>query len=198
MHRSGIALAAFAGLAFAQNSTVQFFWPDAAVYEVPAVTVQSVNASATVLHIACPTSQASSCEWGQGMDYTIFNSSTYEATMTGNSSMMTRTCEAKEQGDVNCFMEGKDEKRTELFAVQEHWSSDAVNTVVGTVDSGVEKLRAAPTGAASSFSPSAAVGSSATATASSTNLPQATGAAGENRAQSAFVLLCAAAATLYM
>lgn len=195
MYAIPVALAAFSGLAAAQNSTIGFFWPNAAVWEVPAITVQTVNASATVLAIACPTSQKSSCEWGH-MNYTIFDHSTYEATMTNASYSITRTCVAKETPTVECFMEGRDDARDMAFAAQEQFSADVGHEVVATVDSGAEKLVAASTGAASSSGPSPAAGSGGSATASSTSAPQATGNAGENRVQSALVLLFAVAAAL--
>jgi hypothetical protein len=195
MHGSAIVLAAFAGFAIAQNSTVEFFWPSAATWEVPAITIQSVNASATVMHIACPSSQKSSCEWGH-MNYTIFEQSTYEATMTNASYSITRTCVAKETPSMTCYMEGRDDAQDAVFAAQEAWVVAADSKVVATVESGGEKLVAASTAAASSSGPSPAAGSSATATASSTSSPQATGAAGENRVQTMFMLLGAAAAAL--
>lgn len=193
MHRSIIALAACAGLTVAQNSTIGFFWPYAVTFEVPAITVQSADTSATVLKIACSTRQMSSCEWGQGMNVTILDGSTYEATMTNATYSITRTCVAKETPSVDCFMEGSDKASPAEFAAREHWSEDSPHMVVATIESGVEKLAAA-----TSSTPSPAGGSSAAATVASTSSPQTTGAAGDLRAQSAIVLLCAAAVALYM
>lgn len=195
MHRSILALAACVGLAVAQNSTVAFFWPSAATWEVPAITVQSVNASATVMQIGCPKKQKSSCEWG-AMNYTIFDQSTYEATMTNASYSITRTCVAKETPSVKCYYEGYDRAQVAAFAGTELLFADAYNDVVATIDAGVELLAAAT--AASGSGPSPAAGSSATATASSTSTPQATGAAGAIRAELAIVVLGAAAAAVYV
>jgi hypothetical protein len=196
MHRSILALAACAGLAIAQNSTVEFFWPDAATWEVPAITVHSVNASATVMHIGCPKKQKSSCEWGT-MNYTIFDQSTYEATMTNASYSITRTCVAKEAPSVKCYHEGYDREQVVAFAGTQMLFADAYNEVVATIDAGVELLAAA-TAAVSGSGASPAAGSSATATASATKSPQASGAAGTIRAEIAVVLVGAVAAAMYV
>ena len=198
MYRSILALAACAGLALAQNSTVSLFWPDAATWEVPAITVQSANASATIMQIGCPAKQKSSCEWGT-MNYTIFDYSThsthylrYEATMTNASYSITRTCVHKEMPSVKCYYEGYDRADTAAFAGTQMLFADAFNEVVATIDAGVELLAAA-TAAMEGSGPSPAAGSSATATAtataSSTTSPQATGAASAIRAELAVVLL---------
>ncbi|KAF3036931.1 hypothetical protein E8E12_005620 [Didymella heteroderae] len=191
-----IVFAAFAGLTVAQNSTVEFFWPSAVTWEVPAITIQSVNSSATIMHIGCPRKQKSSCEWGH-MNYTIFDQSTYEATMTNASYSITRTCVAKETPSVQCYMEGSDDAGNAAFAGTENWFADAFNEVVATVDVGAELLAAA-TAVASGSGPSPAAGSSATATVSPTNSPQATGAAAEVRPELAVMLLGAAAAAMYI
>lgn len=196
MYKSVIALAACAGLVNAQNSTVEFFWPDAAAWEVPAVTVQSVNASATVMHIGCPKKQKSSCEWGT-MNYTIFDQSTYEATMTNASYSMTRTCVAKETPTVECYYEGYDRAQIAAFAGTELLFADDYNEVVATIDAGAELLAAA-TAAVSGSSPSPAADPSATATASSANSAKSTGAADAIRAELAAVLVGAAAAAMYI
>lgn len=192
MRGSAVILAASAGLTIAQNSTVSFFWPNAAAFDVPAITVASVNASATVMHIGCPKKQKSSCEWGT-MNYTIFDQSTYEATMTNASYSITRTCVAKETPSVQCYYEGSDRAGNAAFAGTQNLFNDAFNEVVATIDAGVELL-AATTPAASESGASPAAGSSATATASSTNSAQARGTATENRAHVAFMLLGVAAA----
>ncbi|KAF3035375.1 hypothetical protein E8E11_001337 [Didymella keratinophila] len=196
MPKSVLALAACAGLALAQNSTVEFFWPSAATWEVPAITVQSVNASATVMQISCPKKQKSSCQWGT-MNYTILDQSTYEATMTNASYSITRTCVAKETPSVECYYEGNDRAETVAFAGTQRLFADAFNEVVATIDAGVELLAAA-TAAVEASGASPAAGSSATATASSTRSLQASGAAGTVRAELAVALVGAVAAAVYV
>ena len=201
-----IAFAACSGLTLAQNHTLEFFWPHAAYYQNPAVTVKSVNASATVFHVACPEPTTSdhyplyNCDWKGGVDYTIFNSSTYEATMTGNSYALTRTCEAKGQEGVECYMEGHDDRITAVSAANEFWADDITNTITATVTSGGEKLKATTqiafaslaidSGASPAATPSATSGIQVVATAagSTGGVPQATGAASNSRAGSSVLL----------
>jgi hypothetical protein len=201
-----IALAACSGLTLAQNHTLEFFWPHAADYQSPAVTIKSVNASATVFHVACPEPTTSdhyplyNCDWEGGVDYTVFNSSTYEATMTGYSSVLTRTCEAKGQEGVNCYMEGRDDRIIAVSAANEVWADDITNTITATVASGGEKLRAVTQSAFASLAmdsaaspaatPSATSGKQVVATAagSTGGVPQVTGAASNGRAGSLVLL----------
>lgn len=181
-----VTLAACSGLTLAQNDTVQFFWPHAALYQDPVVTVQSVNASATIFNVACPmpTSSASSntthCNWGQGLDYTIFNGSTYEATMTsGDDYTVTRTCEDKGQGGVNCYAEGYDGSISSVFLINEHWEAESQSTITATIISGAEKLSAAHVASTSTaLSPGQSLTTGSVATSGLTvGVPQATGAA---------------------
>jgi hypothetical protein len=184
MRGSIIALAACSGLTLAQNDTLQFFWPHAALYEDAAVSVKVVNPSTTVFHVACSTyttsyrSASENCNWNQGMDYTIFNGSVYEATMTGKSHAMTRSCIDKSHEGVNCYAEGYDEIRSGPYIANEHWGGSTTDTATATITAGVEKLR--PTYSETpSAAGSATAGSHATslATASTPVIPSATGAA---------------------
>ncbi|KAF9693741.1 hypothetical protein EKO04_008520 [Ascochyta lentis] len=137
MRQSILALAAYLGLVYAQNETLEFFWPHAADYQDPAVTVKTVNPSTTIFHVACPDSTTSAnptssnyvedCHWQQGMDYTIFNISTYEATVTGSGYAMTRSCLDKGQGRVLCYAEGMDEVLDGRFIMNESWGAQCLS-----------------------------------------------------------------------
>lgn len=207
MFKSIIALAVYSGLVLAQNETLKFFWPYGEDYPVPAVTVKSVNASATVFYVACPsTSSGSDCDWRLGLNYTIFDQTTYEATMTGDEYAVTRTCVDQSEDGVKCYAEGYDGKIKSQYLANEFWASDATNTVTATIASGAEKLKAAPTNAVSGSSSAAAAGSAVTSTGASATgsvapSPVATGAAGKHCADlaaSGLVALCLGAAALYM
>ena len=113
-----VALAAYQGLVIAQNATLSFLWPHAAKYQAPDVTIESANPSATIFRIACPTTITGNnlnqeCDWQQGMDYTIFKRTTYEATMSvvdsATSYAYTRTCvdERPRMEDIKCHLEGE-------------------------------------------------------------------------------------------
>ncbi|KAH6639823.1 hypothetical protein C7974DRAFT_470259 [Boeremia exigua] len=203
MVKSLVALAACTGLAFAQNQTIEFFWPKGGDYEVPDVSIKSVNASATVFAVACPSPSTYDCDWSLGFNYTIVNSSTYEATMSRDDYMVSRTCQDKGQGGVNCYAEGNDKAHFSSFAANEVWGAITANTFTATVTSGGELLMAASTGSASSSSPSPQAGSSApsasvSATASTTS--QATGAAGKNYVDHSMglIIVGAGAVALYV
>ncbi len=185
MFGSLVTFVALAGLAIAQNRTIQFFWPHAEDYQVPAVTVQSVNASATVLHVACPSpSDPYNCDWRLGVNYTIFQSSTYEAIVHGYDYALTRTCKDNGKDGVSCYAEGYDERITSAYLANEVWAADTANTVTAMVASGEELLKAAVASAPSSSTSPPQDGSSMTSagaseTASSAPQREATGAAGK-------------------
>lgn len=205
MFKSLLALTAYSSLALAQNETFKFFWPHADLYSVPDVAVESVNASATVFNVACPNlSSGNDCDWLSGVDYTIYDQSTYDFTVSGGDYTMTRTC-IDQSTEVKCYAEGFNTKINGPYLANEVWASDATNTVTATIASGAEKLKAAPTNAASGSSSAPATGAAATSTSASVtgsaaSAPAATGAAGKNRAHLAagLVALCAGATALYI
>ncbi|KAJ4994177.1 hypothetical protein SVAN01_00006 [Stagonosporopsis vannaccii] len=199
-----IAFAACSGLALAQNETFNFFWPHADDLLAPGVIIKTVNASATVFNAACPSpSSQSSCDWLSGLNYTIFDQSTYEATVTGDEFALTRTC-VDRSTEVNCYAEGFNGRIKSQYLANEVWASDATNTVTATIASGAEKLKAAPTSTASGSGSAPMVGSAVTSTGASvtgsaSSAPEATGTAVKNHASLAagLVALCAGATLLY-
>ncbi|KAF3007707.1 hypothetical protein E8E13_009573 [Curvularia kusanoi] len=203
MLRSAIVLVTCTGVALAQDGTIKFFWPHAGDYQTPAVTIQSANASATIFHAACPTLTAEDdCDWRGGVDYTIFNSSTYEATMTGSSYALTRTCVDEGQGSLGCFVEGNNIRG--VYAANEYWENASTDTITATITSGAERLKVsqASSPSVSHLSPTNGADgapSEVPATISTAHLPQATGAAATSRASNAatiLVLFAGAAALL--
>lgn len=74
MRQSFAILSFLASAAFAQNSTVEFFFPGGYEGTDPVASVVTANPSTTVLNLACPTgTDSTECGFGTPMNC-VFNS----------------------------------------------------------------------------------------------------------------------------
>lgn len=99
MFRSTARFAASSDVALAQTYRTELFFSLAGDDPTSTIMIQCVGASATAFARASSTAQ-SSCEWCNGVDYIISDSSAYEATRTGDVHALMRACKGQRQGKL--------------------------------------------------------------------------------------------------
>ncbi|KAF2868268.1 hypothetical protein BDV95DRAFT_610230 [Massariosphaeria phaeospora] len=181
MHQSIAILSAFAGAAFAQTPTIQFFFPGGYEGVDPVVSVVEANPATTVLALGCPTGvDSTECGWSLApFQYSIISQTSYHASAS-DLMEIAMDCTANVQAtEMACVVTaaGPDGPETTSTVL----SGSEVRYATATVTAGADLLDAtgAPTsGSASSGKATSAASRSSAAAASQSTAsgPSSTGA----------------------
>jgi len=171
MRQSIAILSTIASTAFAQASSVAFFFPGGYEGIGPVASVVQANPSTTVLDLACPTgTDSTECGFGfSGFRYSIISTTIYQASMSQEDFDLSFTCNHNvKAAQVTCGVSvaGVDGNPPEITTSV--LSGSDIAFITASVTAGGELLAAAQTGAAGTSSGPAKTTDSSAPTASST------------------------------
>ncbi|KAF2797470.1 hypothetical protein K505DRAFT_269385 [Melanomma pulvis-pyrius CBS 109.77] len=162
MRQSFAILSFLASAAFAQESTVEFFFPGGYEGTDPVASVVTVNPSTTVLNLACPTgTDSNDCGFGSGFEYKIVSTTIYEASMSEEGFIMTFSCDHNIKADqMTCGVSIGGDNANDPGTTSAVLSGTDIAFLTATVTAGQELLGAAATGASTGAAPTVTTGAS--------------------------------------